>query len=201
MVEQAAPVLWVVVAVVAATVAVRGRRRPEISAVPTALAVGAVFGAVAGFVGAGIVVQLACLVGVTLVLAVVFVRWRVLAAENRLPPGVGGNRLVGMDGTVEALVSGDPAAGRVRVGTETWRAITADDRDVTPGAPVTVVAVRGNVAVVEVDEDDAPTPEMTAPTPTSPGPVSPGRVSPDPTVEPAPPDRDVPTPSPNTGAT
>lgn len=145
MVEQAAPWLWGGVALGVAVLVARSRRRAPPPTV-VAIGTGVVFALVAAALGASWRMEAAWFVGVAVVLRVLFARWRALQADDRLPVGVGGNRLVGMVGQVVEPVTA--TTGRVRVAEETWRAVAAPDGADDPGA----VPIRATERV----GDDAP---------------------------------------------
>ncbi len=171
MVEQAAPWLWGVLAIGAGLVALRAWRRggaPTGTGGPAplaaAIALGALFAAVAAALDRSLLAPLAWFVGVTVALLALFARWRALQADDRLPPGVGGNRLVGMAGRV--LAAAPPATpgthraptATVLVGEETWQAVAVDDVALAPDDVVTVVGVRGTTVVVAPTTPAGPDP-------------------------------------------
>lgn len=136
------PSLWLVVAVLVALVA---RRRLLDATLPAAVVVGALVAAGVGLLDGALLVQ-------AVVFAVVVVgwigvgwRWRALLADDRLPVGVGGNRLVGMRGEVVEPIAPhrDDRGGHVRIEGETWTAFTTADVVVPTGAVVSVLAVEG----------------------------------------------------------
>jgi membrane protein implicated in regulation of membrane protease activity len=117
---------------------------------------------------------------------------RRFAGENELEPGVGADRLIGLEGIVTTAVDPDDTdrRGRVTAHGEIWGAISGSGRILPVGTHVRVTAVNGTKVTVEaVDADDAPptTPPIAAPPdtarPTSP-PSSPPPSSPPPSSSP-----------------
>jgi membrane protein implicated in regulation of membrane protease activity len=79
-------------------------------------------------------------------------RWaKKISAEDKLAPGVGAERLVGMLGIVTAPIYADDVdrRGRVSLAGETWGAISDVDGIIAEGTRVTVVSVLGTRVVVE----------------------------------------------------
>jgi membrane protein implicated in regulation of membrane protease activity len=95
------------------------------------------------------------------------------AGENELQPGVGADRLVGLEGIVTTTVDPDDTdrRGRVTAQGEIWGAISANGRVLPIGTHVRVTAVNGTKVVVEPAEAAGPPagPPTTTP-PTSPPP-------------------------------
>lgn len=173
MIEQALPWVWLVVFAGACVRLAITRRAPVDAPVWPAVAVATAVGAVTGLLGGGPVAQVV-VVGVIVVgMALLFLHWRRLLHENRLPPGVGGNRLVDMVGEVTAPVHPTPpqpddgarATGHVTIGGEDWRAVSSDDRRHDVGSPVRVVAVRGTTLVVATSPRGHATPGPAGATP------------------------------------
>ncbi len=112
-------------------------------------AVGGLAASIAGFAGAPIWLTFLIFVGVALA---AFAALRPVArrmdAAIPAPVGAGANRLVGLDGVVTTTISNIDDQGAVRVGSESWRAESADGVILTNGQPVEVVEVRGTRVVV-----------------------------------------------------
>ena len=111
-------------------------------------AIGALAAAVVAAMGAELFWVVTVFFVVTLlVLAIVF---RLAISSNSEPPATreGAHRYVDALGLVTAEIAA-PAAGRIRVGTESWRALSRSGELIDAGVEVTVVAVRGNALVVE----------------------------------------------------
>ncbi len=94
------------------------------------------------------------------------------AGENELEPGVGADRLVGLEGIVTTTIDPDDTdrRGRVTAHGEIWGAISGSGRVLPVGTHVRVTAINGTKVTVEsIDAGDAPpaTPPTNAP-PTSP---------------------------------
>ena len=66
------------------------------------------------------------------------------------PPATreGAHRYVDVSGVVTRDIEGR-AAGQVRLGTESWRALSSTGQSIAAGVPVRVIEVRGNALVVE----------------------------------------------------
>jgi inner membrane protein len=126
-----------------------------------ALAIGEIF--TAGFflisfaVGAGVAAALAASgvsepvqILVFLVVSVIGLVWTRQYALQTRPPliPVGADRYVGDEAVVERAISRH-SAGRVRVGSEDWRAVTDSAETFEVGAAVTVVAIRGTSLVID----------------------------------------------------
>ena len=111
-------------------------------------AVGALVAAIVAAAGAGLVWVITTFFVVTfLVLAVVF---RFAAVARDEPPATheGAHRYVDAHGLVTSDIL-TPDAGRVRLGTELWRAISGTGEAIPAGAEVRVIEIRGNAVVVE----------------------------------------------------
>lgn len=110
-------------------------------------AIGAFAAAAAAAFGAGLPVVLvvfASCSAVTLAWAVRYGR-----RMRSVPPATheGANRYVDAQGVITKTVEGT-IAGRVRVGTESWRALSTSGTVLEAGTPVRVAEVRGNALVV-----------------------------------------------------
>lgn len=93
------------------------------------------------------------------VLVLVVLRYRSLARQGtRLPPGVGATRLQGLTGVVTSTVDpSDPDThGEVRVGGETWAAITTGAEALPEGASVRILDVEGTRVRVEPTDERGP---------------------------------------------
>ncbi|MEI2698146.1 MAG: NfeD family protein [Microthrixaceae bacterium] len=108
---------------------------------------GAAVAAVAGFLGAPVVAQLAVFLVASFGF---FLALRPLARRlNRSGPtdGVGATRLIGGTGVVlEPIAAGE--TGLVRIDREEWRAESADNVALDPGTSILVTDVRGTRVVV-----------------------------------------------------
>jgi membrane protein implicated in regulation of membrane protease activity len=110
-------------------------------------AIGALVAAVLAFLGVAIAIQL---VVFAVVSVVVFAAFRPLAHrldQGSQDRGIGARRLVGASALVLEPITGTEA-GMIRIGTEEWRAESADGRPIEQGVAVTVQEVRGTRAVV-----------------------------------------------------
>ncbi|MCH7669593.1 MAG: NfeD family protein [Acidobacteria bacterium] len=134
------------------------------AATAVALAIGEIF--TAGFflisfaAGAGVAAALAA-AGVNpptqivafLIVSVIGLLWtRKYAIQDRPPLiPVGANRFLGKQAVVERDISRH-TAGRVRIGSEDWRAVTDADEVYETGTTVKIVAIRGTSLVVTAQE-------------------------------------------------
>lgn len=97
------------------------------------------------------------------VLFLLFWRYQSLVQEgNRLPPGVGAVRLVGLTGVVTRTI--DPhsteARGRIVVEGDTWGAVTDGSAVLPEGTRVRIVDVEGtHVRVEPAEPPDPPAPD------------------------------------------
>jgi membrane protein implicated in regulation of membrane protease activity len=103
------------------------------------------------FYGVPVEVQWAVFVFGGLAAFAAFARWARRHLIDRLPVGVGADRLVGVLGTVTVDIDpGDTTrAGRVALDGEVWGALTDGPTAIPARAPIRVVAVRGTRVVVE----------------------------------------------------
>ncbi len=122
--------------------------------------VSAMVAALLGFGGVSITVQWAVFAAGGVLLFAAFWRYQSLVQQgNRLPPGVGAARLVGLTGVVTQPL--DPsdleAHGTVRVAGETWFARADADAVLPTGARVRVIEVEGTRLLVVPADPDATT--------------------------------------------
>ena len=113
--------------------------------------------AVGAFAAAGAAAlggNLAVVVAVFLVVTVATLVWAVRYARkvDALPPATreGANRYVGAVGVVTKEIVGRDH-GQVQVGAELWRALSSTGEDISLGANIRVVEIRGNAMVVALD--------------------------------------------------
>jgi membrane protein implicated in regulation of membrane protease activity len=80
--------------------------------------------------------------------------------DNRIAPGVGAARLVGLTAIVTRPIDPDDTErqGRVSVNGEVWGALTEADTVLDSGTKVTITAVNGTRVVVRADGGSTPTP-------------------------------------------
>ena len=119
-------------------------------------ALGAAPAAIAGFAGAGLAVQWALFLGVSVGS---FLALRPLARRlsNSTPqPGVGSSRQVGQRARVIEPIDGEHEYGMVQLDREKWRAESQTGQVIPVGATVVVVEVRGTRVVVAPAEPVAP---------------------------------------------
>lgn len=110
-------------------------------------ALGALVAAILAFLGAALALQLVVFAGVSVA---VFAALRPLAHrldQSTADHGIGAKRLVGETATVLEPI-GATEAGMVRVGTEEWRAESADGAPIEAGSAVVVREIRGTRVVV-----------------------------------------------------
>jgi len=133
-------------------------------------AVSAMFAALLGFYDVAIELQwLAFLGGGALIWALLFRYAKRFAGENELQPGVGADRLIGLDGIVTAPIDPDDTArrGRVTAQGDVWGAISATGTPIAVGTHVEIIEVNGTKVVVR------PAADQSTPSPTSPPPPAP----------------------------
>ncbi|MGI9606255.1 MAG: NfeD family protein [Acidimicrobiales bacterium] len=115
-------------------------------------AVSAFAAALLGFYDVSIEVQWGVFVLGGGVLWIGFYRWaRSFLRDNVLPPGVGADRLVGMEGVITVAIAPDDAQrrGRISVAGEVWGANAIDDGSLPEGTRVRITSVQGTRVVVE----------------------------------------------------
>ena len=142
--------------------------------------------ALLGFYEVPIEIQWLVFVGGGALLWVLLYRYaKRFAGENELAPGVGADRLVGLDGIVTTAIDPDDTdrRGRVTIHGEVWGATSEHGVTLPVGSHIQVVSVNGTRVVVHSTEPTAPsTPPSTPPS------VPPSTPSPPPsTSPPAPP--------------
>ena len=113
-------------------------------------AVGALIAAIVGLFGSFI----ASFVAFIIVSVLAFIALRPLAKKLEEVPeeakGLGGNRLQDSTGVIDSMIpAGADQVGTVRVGTEQWRALSANELAVAKGTKVRVVEVIGTRLSVE----------------------------------------------------
>jgi membrane protein implicated in regulation of membrane protease activity len=113
--------------------------------------VGAVVAGILAALGVGAIGQWAAFGGLSLVLFFVSRPFANRVSKEQ-PPGIGADRLIGKEGIVIEEISGGPNTGRVRVGSEDWRATTEGDGVIANGSRVVVAAISGNHLVVNLKE-------------------------------------------------
>lgn len=142
--------------------------------------------ALLGFYEVPIEIQWLVFVGGGALLWVLLYRYaKRFAGENELAPGVGADRLVGLDGIVTTAIDPDDTdrRGRVTIHGEVWGATSEHGVTLPVGAHIRVVSVNGTRVVVHSTDPSTPsTPPSTPPS------VPPSTPSPPPsTSPPAPP--------------
>lgn len=115
-------------------------------------ALGALAAAVAAFSGADVVPQWLSFIAVSAVGAVGLIPLRRRLDRTEPQNGIGARRLIGEQALVlDDIGSGPADVGQVRVGRETWRAVSNDSHPHREGSSVRVVDVRGTAVVVTSD--------------------------------------------------
>lgn len=150
------PWIWLIVAVIFAILELTLIAGTFILA---PFAISALFASLLGFYDVNVEIQWATFVFGGGALFYVFYRWaRHFVSDRDLPPGVGADRLVGMQGTATSTVPPQrmQTTGSVRVEGEIWRAVSTGDDEVPEGALVEVVEVRGTRIVVQAVPADRP---------------------------------------------
>jgi membrane protein implicated in regulation of membrane protease activity len=144
-------------------------------------AVSALAAALLGFYDVPIEIQWLVFAGGGALLWIVLYRYsKTFAGDNELEPGVGADRLVGLQGIVTSPIDPDDTErrGRVTAHGEVWGATSHDGTAIAAGTHVRIVAVSGTKVVVESTD--------VTPPPTPPGVSTPPTVAPPPTTPPPP---------------
>jgi membrane protein implicated in regulation of membrane protease activity len=126
-------------------------------------AVSALAAALLGFYDVSIEIQWLVFIGGGALLWIGLYRYaKTFAGNNELAPGVGADRLVGMEGIVTVTVDPDDTErrGRVNARGEIWGAISLTGQVLPVGTHVEIVEVNGTKVVVRSTE---PTGPMTPP--------------------------------------
>jgi membrane protein implicated in regulation of membrane protease activity len=112
------------------------------------LGVGAACSAMAAFFfGVGLVGQLLIFI---IVSASLFAASRKFAASKKQPDGIGADRIVGQECMVLEDISYEKHSGKVRLGSEEWRADSSvKDQSIPAGLRVKVLRVDGTHLIVE----------------------------------------------------
>lgn len=150
-------------------------------------AVSALAAALLGFYDVAIEVQWLTFVGGGAVLWVLLYRYaKNFAGESELQPGVGADRLVGLEGIVTSTIDPDDTdrRGRINAHGEVWGATSKSGQVIPQGAHVRIVEVSGTRVIVERSDASAEPPS--AP-PMSPPPPPSAPPSPPPSSPPSPP--------------
>ena len=113
----------------------------------------------AGLVAVGVDMVWAVVVFASISVATLAVLRRLTFSPTNEPSTVraGGSRYAGAIGVATSNIV-PSGGGRVRVETESWRALTDSDQEIPAGAKVRVVQVRGNALIVEPSESPATQP-------------------------------------------
>jgi membrane protein implicated in regulation of membrane protease activity len=92
--------------------------------------------------------------GISSVLLLLIVRpiWKRMV-DNREQPEMGVDRYAGRQGTITETVDPDTDKGRIKIGSESWRAISDKNITIEEGSRVTVLRVEGSKAIVSVSEN------------------------------------------------
>lgn len=91
------------------------------------------------------------------------------AGENELEPGVGADRVIGLEGIVTTTIDPNDAdrRGRVTAHGEIWGAISRSGAPLPRGTHVRIVEVNGTKVIVESTEDATHPPPSASPPPPS----------------------------------
>jgi membrane protein implicated in regulation of membrane protease activity len=123
-------------------------------------ALGSVAASIVGFLGYGIVWQLAAFIVVTLASLLLI---RPLTARMTRAGGantVGIDRVIGKPAVVLIAIDPQAARGRVRIDREEWQATTADGSSIEVGAQAVVLSVIGTRVVVRQTAPPPPPPPL-----------------------------------------
>jgi membrane protein implicated in regulation of membrane protease activity len=114
----------------------------------------------AGLVAVGVDMVWALVVFASISVATLLLVRRFALSPTNEPSTVraGGSRYAGAIGVATSNIV-PSGGGRVRIETESWRALTDSDKEIPVGAKVRVVQVRGNALIVE--PSDAPATQST----------------------------------------
>jgi membrane protein implicated in regulation of membrane protease activity len=111
------------------------------------VAAGAFAAAIVAALGGEMVWVVATFFVVALVILAVVFRYAMLSRNEPAGTHEGAGRYLGLRGSVVADIEGQ-TAGRVRIGTESWRAVSFDGEPIEAGGEIEVVEIRGNALVV-----------------------------------------------------
>ena len=120
-----------------------------------------------GFYDVSIEVQWLVFVAGGAVLWILLYRYaRRFAGENELEPGVGADRVIGLDGIVTTTIDPNDTdrRGRVTAHGEIWGAVSQSGVLLPRGTHVRIVAVNGTKVTVESNEPTNPPPSPAPPT-------------------------------------
>ncbi len=109
--------------------------------------IGAAAAGLVALSGLGMIEQLIVFIALSLVLFAISRRFA-NRFSNEQPPGIGANRLIGMEGIVLQSIDNLRNTGRVRVSGEEWRAESENDGRIEQGQRVSVNSVTGTHLVV-----------------------------------------------------
>ena len=121
-------------------------------------AVSAFVAALLGFYEVAVEIQwLVFVVGGSILWIVMYRYAQRFAGANEVAPGVGADRIVGLDGIVTAAIHPDDTdrRGRVTVHGEVWGALSATGAPLDAGTHVRVVGVSGTRAIVQSTEPES----------------------------------------------
>lgn len=115
--------------------------------------VGAAVAGLLAFLGLGIGWQLAAFVFVSLVLLLVSRRFADKVTKPQ-PAGIGADRFVGQTGVVLEEINNLKNTGKVRLGTEEWRAESMEGNIIPRESLVTVIKTSGTHLIVKLKEGE-----------------------------------------------
>lgn len=114
--------------------------------------VGAAVAGLLALAGAGPMWQFTAFVVVSLVLVAASRRFANRVSREQ-PPGIGADRVVGQSCVVLEAIDNARNTGRVRLGTEEWRADSESGTAIEPGTTVKVTGVNGTRLIVTVTKE------------------------------------------------
>ena len=121
--------------------------------------VGAAVAALLEYLGVAVGWQWLAFLSVSSVLVVGLRRFADRVTHNS-PEGIGVDRLIGVRGLVTDEVDAHGTTGRVRIGSEDWRAISSQGVVLPAGVPIVVLRIEGTRVVVRAAAADSPEEEL-----------------------------------------
>lgn len=110
--------------------------------------IGAAIAGLLALLGVDLIWQLIGFIGVSLILFLVSRRFAERISKEQ-PPGIGADRFIGKECVVLEEISRHDHTGRVRMGSEDWRAESESGETIPKGTRVTVTRTSGTRLVVE----------------------------------------------------
>lgn len=118
--------------------------------------IGAAAAALTAWLGGSLVYQWAAFLGVSVAVLVPLQRFADRVTQSGPELRVAADRMLGRIGEALETVPPHGVTGRVRIGSEEWRATSHDESSIAAGSPVEVLEVDGTHLVVRPREGQAP---------------------------------------------